>query len=177
MPGWRQHMKASSLYGRRDFAAAAEIYERITSADPSDGFAAFMLSTCYEHAERLPDALHWAEAAVGRLPGSFTALQSAARLAIASGDHRKATDYVLRALALPEVVTEMPHETLLPRPLLWFIWMLSRIPILRRRLRPAALLQLQPGYQAVELQKWKAWAQGYLAWCKGNDEPPPSRPH
>jgi len=31
MPGWRQHMKASSLYGRRDFAAAAEIYERITS--------------------------------------------------------------------------------------------------------------------------------------------------
>ncbi len=136
-----------------------------------------MLSTCYEHQERLSDALRWAEAAVDRLPGSLTALQCAARLAIASGDHPRATGYVLRALALPEVTTEMPRETLLPRPLMWFLWMLSHTPFLRDRLRPSALLELQPGYQALELQRWKEWALEYVAWRKGDEEAPPPRKH
>ena len=175
MADWRKHMKASSLYGRHDFAAAAAVYEGITSRDASDGFAAYMLATCYEHQERVADALHWAEAAARALPGSLYPLLSAVRLAIASGDHDKATDYVLRALALPEVTTEMPRETLLPKPLLWLIWALYHTPVLRRRLRPGALAELQPGSRAIELQNWKEWAHGYLAWRSGNDGAPPRR--
>jgi tetratricopeptide (TPR) repeat protein len=178
MTRWRLHWRANSLYGRRDFAAAATIFEEITRADPGNGFAAFMLASCYEHQERYSEALHWAEVAADRLPGSLPVLQTAARLAIADGDHEKATDYVVRALALPEVTTEMPRETLLPRPLLWLIWALYRTPFLRRWLRPGALDELQPGTQALELQKWKEWAQSYLAWRNGNyDATPPKRPH
>jgi tetratricopeptide (TPR) repeat protein len=178
MTGWRLHWRANSLYGRRDFAAAATIFEEITRADPGNGFAAFMLASCYEHQERYSEALQWAEVAADKLPDSLIAVQAAARLAIANGDHEKAGNYVLRGLALPEVTTEMPRETLLPKPLLWLIRALYRTPFLRRRIRPGALDKWEPGNQAVELQRWKEWAQSYIAWRNGNYAAmPPKRPH
>lgn len=171
-------MKASSLFGRRDYGAAAAIYEGVVSRDPANGFAAFMLATCYEHEQRMTDALHWAEAAARALPNSLAALQSATRLSIASGDHEKATGYVLRSLALPEVMTEMRREALLPKPVMWFFWALDHTPFRRKRLRPDPLVELQPGSQAIQLQRWKEWSRVYLAWRSGNDGAPPrTRPH
>jgi hypothetical protein len=108
--GWRRLHRANSLYGRGDFGAAAVVYEALVRADPSHAFAAFMLADCYERQARFPDALHWAEVAAAQMPDTLEALQSVARLAVACGDHEKATTYVVRTLSLPEVVTGMPHE-------------------------------------------------------------------
>ena len=101
MAGWRQRLRASSLYGRGEFGACAAICEALTRADPDDAFAAFMLANCYERQQRVSDALYWAEVAVAKLPNSLEALQSAARLAVTVGDHDKATKYVSRALCCP----------------------------------------------------------------------------
>ena len=123
-----------------------------------------MLASCYEAQERVSDGLEWADVAVNRLPGSLTALQLAARLAIAAGDHERATDYVLRALALPEVRTEMPRKTWVPPSSIWLLRTLSCIPFLRRRLRPAALVRREPGYQAVTCVPTQAWSALREAW-------------
>lgn len=176
MAGWRRQIKASSLVGRGDYAAAGAIFREIVAEDPSDGYAVFMIAMCYEQEGRLFEARPWAEASVRALPDNLYALQAAARLAIANDDHDKATDYVLRALALPEVVTEMPKAAV-PRPLMWLIRALRHVPFLRRRISPAAIESLEPGSLALELQEWKEWAQGYLAWRRGHDTPEPSGPH
>ncbi len=171
-------MRASWCHGRGDFAAAAPMYESLVRADPTDAYSAFMLASCCEAQERVTDGLEWADVAATRLPDSLAALQLAARLAIAAGHHERATDYVVRALALPEVRAEMPREALVPRPIMWLLRTMSYLPFLRRRLRPAALAQLEPGHQAAKLQEWKEWAMSYVAWRSGTDyTPQQSEPH
>jgi len=178
MENWRRHYRASSLYGRGEFAAASLIYEEITRLNPRDSFAAYMLARCYEYQERLSDALYWAEVAAAKLPASLTVLQLAARLAVAIGDHEKATEYVSRTLMLPDVMTEMPHVSQSSKLLLLFVRALYRMPFVGRRLRPGGLDELQAGNQAVELQQWKQWAEAYLAWRNGNESAAPERkPH
>lgn len=175
MAGWRRRFEASSLYGRGGYDAAAAICEALLRADPDDVLAAFMLAGCYERQGRLSQAFHWAEVVAAKLPNGLEALQSAARLAVANGDHEKATQYVLRALALPEVRSEMPRDGRSEKFLRCLIRVLIRMPFVGRRFRPDALDELQPERRAFELQQWKKWAQAYIAWRNGNEEPTPRR--
>jgi hypothetical protein len=172
---WRRHYRASQLIGRGDYAAAGRIYEELVAIDANDSFASMMLALCYEQQHLTPEALRLAEEGARQLPGSLSVLKMAIRLAIAVGDHEKATGYIHHALALPEVETEMPEEGVLPRPLLWILRMLPRVPGLRRRIRRDAIRELEPGAQAVELEEWKRWARDYLAWRAGGDPPVPDR--
>ncbi len=176
--GWRQLYRASSLYGQGDFGAAAAIYEALVRADPSHALAAFMLADCYERQARFSDALQWAEVAAAQMPDAVEALQSVARLAVACGDHEKATTYVVRTLSLPEVMTGMPRESRSLKVATFFVRVLYWIPFVRKRLRPGALEELRPAYHAVKLDEWKQWADAYLAWRRGDDTPPPpGKPH
>lgn len=170
--------KATSLHGRGDFGAAAVILEALVRDDPGHSFAAFMLADCYEQQMRFSDALRWAEVAAAQMPDSLEALQSVARLAVACGDHEKATTYVVRTLTLPEVVTGMPHESQFLKVVTILVRVLYWMPFVGRRLRPGALDEMQPSRRAVELDEWKQWAEAYLAWRRGADTPPPhGKPH
>jgi hypothetical protein len=51
----------------------------------------------------------------------------------------------------------------MPKPFMSLILLLYRLPLLRHRLRPGALEELQPEHRAVQLENWKEWAQAYLA--------------
>jgi len=168
-------MRASRLVGGANYAAAGSIYEQLIAADSSDTLAVSMLALCYEQQSRIPEALQLAEEGARRLPSSLSMLKIAARLAIAIGEHDKATGYIRQALALPEVVTEIPREGVLPRPLLWLLRLLPRVPFLRQRIRQDAIRELEPGAQAVELEEWKRWAEEYLAWRAGEEPPEPGR--
>jgi tetratricopeptide (TPR) repeat protein len=166
-------MRASRLIGRGDYAAAGSIYEQLIAIDASDAFATMMLSLCYERQNRVPEALRLAEEGARRVPSSLTALKSAVRLAIAVGEHDKATTYLRQALALPEVQTEIPRETVVPKPFLWGLRLLPKLPIIRNRIRHDAIRELEPGAQAIKLEEWKRWAQEYLAWRAGDESPRP----
>ena len=168
MKRWRLHMQASRLVGRADFVAAAAIYEQLLRSGPADTFAIGMLAHCYEQQERYIEALRLAEEAVSWHPESLLALQAAGRLAVATQDHDKAAQYLRRALALPEVRAEIPKEVALPKPLVWLLRILVRLPILRRRFPRDAFKEFELGSQAVELQNWKHWAQEYVAWHAGS---------
>ena len=98
--------------------------------------------------------------------------QIVVRLALANEDHQKATEFIERALALPELRTEMPKR-LLPDWLLWCLRSLVRLPVVRRRARPGALAGLEPGNRAMELHAWKRWALEYFALREGHQTAPP----
>jgi tetratricopeptide (TPR) repeat protein len=166
---WRLHMRASRLIGRAEFVAAAEIYEQLLSCEPTDPFAMAMLSLCYERQGRCLEALHLAEEGVRSRPRSLSALQAAGRLAVAVEQHDKAARYLQQALTLPEVRGEIPKEAAMPPLVLWLLRVVVSFPILRTRIRPDALNELELGSQAMQLQEWKRWAQDYLAW-HGNTE-------
>jgi tetratricopeptide (TPR) repeat protein len=169
--GWL-HLRASRLFLRHDYAAASAIYEKLLGFDASDAFATYMLAICYEQQHRITEALDLAETNARRVERKLSDLQLAARLAIAAGEHDKATAYVQQALALPEIVTEMPEE--LPRSVMWMFRLIGRIAMLRKRTRPA-IRSLEPGARAVELLEWKQWAHQYLAWRAGRE--PPAQDH
>ena len=175
MKAWRRHFRASQLIGRGDYTAAGRIYEELIAIDATDSFASMMLALCYEQQSRTPEALRLAEMSARQRPASLSVLKTAIRLAIAVGDHDKATGYIHQALAIPEVQTEIPKEGVLPRPLLWILRTLPRVPGLRRRIRRDATRELEPGAQAVELEEWKRWAHECLAWRAGGDPPGPDR--
>jgi tetratricopeptide (TPR) repeat protein len=172
VPQWLRYMRANALVARAKFDAALPLFSELAAADTTDGFASFMLATCYEQAGDVEQALQWAQETARRMPNSVTAQQEAARLSVSADQHDQATEYVLRALALPEMATEMPGETLLPRPLRGFLWLLHHTPFVRRRLRAEALADVEPAGQSRKLHEWKEWAQAYLAWRRGADGAP-----
>ena len=168
---WRLHRKAIRLWGRKDWSAAGAIYEDLAAGDPQDSFAVLMLALCYEQQGRLQDALRLAEKSARQPPESLDLYKIVVRLALANEDHDKATEYVERALALPEVRTEMPRRVM-PK---WFHWLLLaflRLPLVRSRVRDGALAEFEPGHRAMELQAWKRWALEYLAWRRGQPSDP-----
>ncbi len=165
-------MKASRLIGRGEYSAAGALYEKLAAAEPNDAFAVGMLALCYERQGRLTEALRLAEQAARQVPESLPALQAAARLAIANEEHERAEGYVERALALPEVRTGIPSNTV-PAWLRWLLAATFRLPVLRRRVPKDALADLAPGKQAMDLEAWKQWALEYLAWRKGEDPASP----
>lgn len=156
-------MKAGRLIGQLNFSAAAAIYERITRAAPLDSFAILMRAFCYEQQGRLQEALVLAEEGARQLPDAFVALQTAVRIAIAAKDHEKASMYVERALALPEVQSEIPRD-LTPKGYVWLLRQLLKIPYFRRRVRADVFAPLEQCAQTRELQAWKRWALEYQAW-------------
>ena len=125
-----------------------------------------MLALCYEQEGRLQDALRLAEKSARQLSESLDVYRIVVRLALANENHEKATEYVERALALPEVRTEMP-DRVMPKWLHWLLRGFFRLPLVRGRVRKGALAEFEPGNRAMELQTWKRWALGYLAWQKG----------
>ena len=155
--------------GRGDLAGAAAVYATLVAEDCEDSYAAMMLAQCHEWDGRLGAAAPAAEEAVRRAPENLDALQVAARIAVAAKQYDRAEEHVRRALALPEVRTEMPDQ--LPR---WFrraIGLLPRLPGLRHRIDPEEVSrEIDPGHRAARLRDWKRWALGYLAWRRG--EPP-----
>jgi tetratricopeptide (TPR) repeat protein len=173
---WYLNWKASRLIGGGDFAAARTIYSRLAGMDEKDAFARLMLAMCHEREGRIPDALHMADEAIRIGPESLPALQTAARLAVAAGDHEKAAQCLRSALALPEVRTEMPQDIAVFNALAWVLRVMGRLPVLRRRVRAQsladALRHLDAGHRATDLQDWKRWAQEYVAWQAGNAPPP-----
>jgi tetratricopeptide (TPR) repeat protein len=168
MTTWRTHFQASRLVGRKDFAAAGRLYEKVLASDPRDAWAAQMLAVCYEQEGRNHEALRAAENAVALSPDSLIALQTASRLAIGSLDHAKAARYVSLALALPEVEQETPRAVA-PRFLLRLVRLIAWLPGLRHRLRQSDLDEIDLPAQTMELRKWKHWAYDYLAWQSGGD--------
>jgi tetratricopeptide (TPR) repeat protein len=156
-------MKANWLMGRTNFAAAGSICEGLIEADPTDSWAVAMLAHCYEQQDRLLEALRLAEEGIRLDPQSLMSLQIAARLAAALDQHDRATEYLRHALALPEVRDEIPKERAIPKPLLWTLRILARLPVLRRRLSAEPF---EIATQRVELQQWKRWAQEYVAWSE-----------
>ena len=163
---WRLHAKASRLWGRKEWSAAGAIYEELSAGDPQDSFAELMLALCYEHQGRIEDALRLAEKSARQSPGSLDVYRIVVRLALANEDHDKATEYVERALALPEVHSEMPDRAM-PEWMHWLLVSFLRLPLVRDRVPDGALAELEPGNRAMELQTWKRWALEYLAWRKG----------
>jgi hypothetical protein len=122
------------------------------------------LSLCYERQGRCLEALHLAEEGARSRPRSLSALQAAGRLAIAVEQHDKAARDLQQALTLPEVRAEIPKEAAIPPLVLWLLRLVVSFPILRSRIRPDALNELELGPQAMQLQEWKRWAQDYLTW-------------
>jgi tetratricopeptide (TPR) repeat protein len=169
-------MQANRHFARGDYLVAGAIYEQIAASARGDSMATMMLALCYEHQGRHSEALPLIEAAVRANPDCLEALQAAARVAVALEDHDKAAGYLRRALALPEVRAEIPRETELFKFLTRLVRVLISLPILRRRIRREALNDLDPGARALELQTWKHWAEGYLAWHTGTEPPNRDQP-
>ncbi len=112
-----------------------------------------MRALCYEQEGRLHDALRLAEKSARQTSGILDVYKIVVRLAIANKEHEKATEFVERALALPEVRTEMAHRGV-PKWLRWLTLNFLRLPFVRSRMGDT-LAKLEPGNRAMELQTWK----------------------
>jgi tetratricopeptide (TPR) repeat protein len=150
-----------------DLYTSTAIYEGVLAVDPGDWMAIAMLAHCYEQLGRVPEALRLADEAVRIHPDVLITLQMLIRLAVAADQHDKAAEYVQPAVALPEVRNGIPDASATPPAALWLIRLLSHMPVLRRRIRPEDVRELEPGSRAVALDAWRRWAEEYLAWRKG----------
>lgn len=168
---WWLHLKASRLWGQNEWSAAGALYEELCAGDPQDSFAELMLALCYEQEGRTEDALRLAEKNARQSPVSLDVYRVVVRLALANEEHDEATEYVERALALPEVRSEMP-DPVMPKWLHWLLENFLRLPLVRDRVRDGSMAELEPGHRAMELQTWKRWALEYLAWRKGHPSGP-----
>lgn len=135
-----------------------------------------MLAKCYEHDRQFVEALKFAAEAIRVDSSSWPAFRIAVSLAIAAGEHERASRYLRQALTLPEMTTEMPQGVNTYQ-------IASRGSLVSYRgfhcfaddFAPrvaAAIRELDAGHRAVELQQWKRWALEYLAWQSG--DPPES---
>ena len=159
------------LMARGDIASAKPVFTELLSIEPNNPWTLVMIAKCHEHEGQFVEALQFAERAIRVNATNFYAFQLAVSLAVAAGEHQRAASHIRQALTLPEMTTEMPQDLNTYRYTSRLLIVLSRIPLLRRRLRPekvaATVRELEPGSRAVELQQWKRWALEYLAWQSG----------
>src|SRR5262249_21623088 len=125
--------------------------------------ALMMLAYCYEALGRDKDALVASQRALKKEPGDFFALQVAGRVAARLGEHETARALVTQALAV------YPPPDPIPRQLSSLMRTVVNLPGLRRMFRKDAADELDPVMRQEELDRWKQWADSYLAACGFED--------